>query len=147
MKRKRKILLTAAIVAVAALSWFAVSFYVHYMNTIVRSSVKAPVRFALQEISDDMNNGQYDTAKEKLDILMRDWDDYFLYNGVTGHAFSGILREFHDLAEQKKQGGGLEMANPPLAPDDMKLRQDMQDRIRCLSPAQLKQLREFMDTL
>ena len=117
MKRKRKILLTIAVMAVAALGWFAVSFYVHYMNTIVRSSVKAPVRFALQEISDDMNNGQYDTAKEKLDILMRDWNDYFLYNGVAGHAFSGILREFYDVTQRKKQGGGQEMAKPPASKD------------------------------
>ncbi len=105
MKMKKKILLTITIMAVAALSWFAVSFYVHYMNTSVRSSVKAPVRFALQNILDDMNNGQYDTAKEKLDILMRDWNDYFLYNGVTGHAFSDTLRDFHDVTERKDGAG------------------------------------------
>ena len=62
------------------------------------SSVKAPVRFALQEIAEDMATRHYDMAGSKLDILNRCWEKFYSGEGDnTYHGFADIMHAFHQV--------------------------------------------------
>jgi hypothetical protein len=78
------------IVVTAAVTWIAVSV-VHGVRTHVErmwliSAIKAPGRMALTEIQTDMNEGSYDLAKAKMDVLMNTWQRF----DSGPHAFSGL---------------------------------------------------------
>jgi len=70
-----KIFLTISITAV--LTWFAFSF-IQSVRTGVEhlwliSAVKVPGKMAIEDIQKDMNEGRYDIAKAKRQIIMDTW--------------------------------------------------------------------------
>ncbi len=56
------------------------------------SHVKAPVRFALREIADDMERGEHETARKKLTILQNKWDEFHAARGI-GNSFSNLMND------------------------------------------------------
>lgn len=55
------------------------------------SEVKAPLSVALQDIRLDMNAGQYQLAKAKMDVLIDTWGRVRWFHGFAG---DDILRAF-----------------------------------------------------
>jgi hypothetical protein len=78
------------IVVTAAVTWIAVSVVYGVRTHVERmwliSAIKAPGRMALTEIQTDMNEGSYDLAKAKMDVLMNTWQRF----DSGPHAFRGL---------------------------------------------------------
>ena len=56
--------------------WIGVGFYIEYQRLMVMSTVKAPVRWALEDIENDMSQQKYADAYMKIKILNRKWEKY-----------------------------------------------------------------------
>ena len=97
-KQIKILILILVFAAVAAFAWLGLLGYLHYREVLLLSSVKAPVRFALQEIAEDMATRHYDMAGSKLDILNRCWEKFYSGEGDnTYHGFADIMHAFHQV--------------------------------------------------
>jgi hypothetical protein len=97
-KQIKKLIFALAVAAGIAFIWLGLGFYLHYREVMLLSGVKAPVRFALQEIGEDMATQHYDIAGSKLDILNRCWENFYSGEGDnTYHGFADIIHSFHQV--------------------------------------------------
>ena len=97
-KQIKTLIFVLVLAAIAAFGWLGFSWYLHYREVMLLSGVKAPVRFALQEIAEDMATQHYEIAGSKLDILNRCWEKFYSGEGDNAyHGFADIIHAFHQL--------------------------------------------------
>lgn len=76
--------------------YFYMTYCVHLNNVHLSSMVKAPVKFALQEIYTNMENAEYDIAEQKMNMLIRDWNS-FVASDENISVFSNILYRYKEI--------------------------------------------------
>ena len=89
---KIKILLILFVITLVVMlsAFFA---YVETQNLRLASIVKAKILFALQEISENMCNKDYEIAKKNLEVLMRDWNKFRDHQGIDNDDFTLLLTD------------------------------------------------------
>ena len=84
-------------------SWyFYMTYCIHVKDVQLSSMVKAPVKFALQEIYTDMKNAEYSSAEKKLDMLICDWNSFAASDENTT-VFSDILYRYEEIDKNSRQ--------------------------------------------
>lgn len=80
-------------------AWYAVTSVHNDLNRVLlRSSVKAPGRMALDVIGHDLETGDYKTAKAHLTVLREAWKRFDEERGPTiEQGIGNIMVEFRDL--------------------------------------------------
>ena len=77
------------------LFWFVCVYYHHWQNTMLRSTVKAPVRLFLMEIKCDLDNADYANASDKMNFLIQKWELFYLSDGLDA-GIGNILPEWNE---------------------------------------------------
>ena len=78
------------------------TYCIHVKDVQLSSMVKAPVKFALQEIYTDMKNAEYSSAEKKLDMLICDWNSFAASDENTT-VFSDILYHYKEIGKNSHQ--------------------------------------------
>jgi len=107
MERLKKRWLIVLMLIGIVVSYQAFQIHSSMRNGIQMSTFIRPVQIALDEISNDIENGHYERARRKLAILKARWDVYSLYRGRTNYCFTTLHQDI--LSENKQDSVGQEV--------------------------------------
>lgn len=82
--------------------YFYMTYCIHVKKVQLSSMVKAPVKFALQEIYTDIKNAEYSTAEKKINMLICDWNSFVASDENTS-VFSNILYRYKEIDKNSRQ--------------------------------------------
>ena len=95
-KIKNILLFLLAFMLINCFWYFYMAYRVRLNNVQLSSMVKAPVKFALQEIYTNMENAEYNIAEKKMNLLIRDWN-FFVASNENISVFSDILYRYKEI--------------------------------------------------
>ena len=84
-----------------SISIFCCIFLYKYRSLVLLSEVKAPVRMALKNIMEDMETGNNDIARQKLKLLQKRWENFYLNNDSSG--LGNIMVDIYATERIQKQ--------------------------------------------
>ena len=85
------------------------------------SAVTAPARLALDEISSDLDHGDYAMARMKLEAFRTQWKRFESENSFSSQALGNIMVEFSRLPNPSKTNGTPNMAITAMAAPEARL--------------------------
>ena len=97
---KKEVFLVSVLVIGTLTGIQAFKGYCHYRDFLWHSKVKRPVLEALDEISDDMATGRYESAQKKVAVLKKSWLAYYSRPGHT-NCFSRLGRDFYSIRKEE----------------------------------------------
>ena len=101
-KIKNILLILLSFMVINCFWYFYMTYSIHVKRVQLLSTVKAPVKFALQEIYTDMKNAEYSIAERKMNMLIHDWNSFVVSEENTS-IFSDILYRYKEIDKNSRQ--------------------------------------------